>query len=76
MEKLLLADQGRARLPIQIDPEACQGQERAAGELACYLRRITGAGFTATTRRRTMRGLPAALRSETDNIHLNNFLNL
>ena len=45
MEKLLLADQGRARMPIQIDPEACQGQERAAGELACYLRRITGADF-------------------------------
>ena len=45
MEKLLLADQGRAQLPIQINPEACPGQERAAGELAHYLRRITGADF-------------------------------
>ena len=45
MEKLLLADQGRAQLPIQLNPEACPGQERAAGELAHYLRRITGADF-------------------------------
>lgn len=54
----------------------CVPITRCAAGCRSSLRRITGAGFTATTRRRTMRGLPAALRSETDNIHLNNFLNL
>ena len=45
MKKLLLAERGQARLPISITREACPGQERAAGELARYLRRITGADF-------------------------------
>ena len=45
MTKLLLADQGQAKLPIALEADACLGQRRAAGELAHYLKRITGADF-------------------------------
>ena len=45
MTKLLLADQGQAKLPILLEAGACPGQRTAAGELAHYLKRITGADF-------------------------------
>lgn len=45
MTKLLLADQGQAKLPILLEEGACPGQHTAAGELAHYLKRITGADF-------------------------------
>ena len=45
MTKLLLADQGQAMLPILLEEGACPGQHTAAGELAHYLKRITGADF-------------------------------
>ena len=45
MTKLLLADQGQAKLPILLEAGACPGQRTAAGELAHYLKRITGSDF-------------------------------
>ncbi|MFO0928553.1 MAG: DUF4838 domain-containing protein [Gemmataceae bacterium] len=46
---LLLAEGGKARLPIVIAPKASAATRAVADELADYLNKITGARFTVTT---------------------------
>ena len=45
MSKLILAEQGKALLPICVAAGACDGQKNAAKDLAHYLKRISGARF-------------------------------
>lgn len=46
MSKLMLAEKGRALLPIVVSEGACDGQLNAARDLAHYLKRITKAKFS------------------------------
>ena len=45
MSKIILADQGKALMPIAVAEGACDGQKNAALDLAHFLKRITGADF-------------------------------
>ncbi len=48
-ERLLLAENGAARLPIVVAQDASESTRQVAAELAEYLGRITGAKFDVTT---------------------------
>lgn len=48
-ERLLLAENGAARLPIVVARDAAESTRQVAAELAEYLGRITGAKFDVTT---------------------------
>lgn len=47
--ELLLADEGKALLPVVVSAQASESTRAVAAELAAYLQRITGAAFEVTT---------------------------
>jgi hypothetical protein len=66
---LLLAEKGKALLPVVVSAKASPGTRAVAAELAAYLQRITGAVFTVQTGEST-RGIVVGTLAEFPNATL------